>query len=58
MSSSTSTLVHVLLDEGQQGWRDEARPVLLVLAAPDELRIEVAVAALVGNLDGVAVILP
>ena len=28
---------------------DEVAPVLLVLAAPDELRIEVAVAALVGD---------
>ena len=27
---------------------DEVGPVLLVLAAPDELRIEIAVAALVG----------
>ena len=31
---------------------DEIGPVLLILAAPDELRIEVAVAALVGHADG------
>ena len=31
------------------------RPVLVVLAAPDELRVEVA--ALIGDLDGIAVVL-
>ena len=30
---------------------DEVAPVLLVLAAPDELRVEVAVAPLVGDAD-------
>ena len=29
----------------------------MVLAAPDELRVEVAVAALIGDLDGIAVVL-
>ena len=33
------------------------RPVLVVLAAPDELRVEVEVAALIGDLDGIAVVL-
>ena len=33
---------------------DEIGPVLLVLAAPDELRVEVGVAALVGHPDRVA----
>ncbi|MCY4090409.1 MAG: hypothetical protein OXF62_06285 [Caldilineaceae bacterium] len=31
---------------------DEVGPVLQVLAAPDELGVEVAVAALVGDLEG------
>ena len=42
--------VDLLLDEERRRLRDEVRPVLLVLAAPDELRVEVAVAALVGDL--------
>jgi len=33
----------------RRGVDDKVAPVLLVLAAPDELRIEVAVAALVGH---------
>ena len=31
---------------------DEIAPVLLVLAAPDQLRIEIAIAALVGDPNG------
>src|SRR5207247_2188809 len=36
---------------------DEVAPVLLVLAAPDELRIEVAVSALVGHAHRVLLVL-
>ena len=39
--------VHLLLDVERRRVDDEVAPVLYVLAAPDELRIEVAVAALV-----------
>jgi hypothetical protein len=38
-----------LLDVEGRGLDDEVAPVLLVLAAPDELGVEVAVAALVGD---------
>jgi hypothetical protein len=43
--------VDLLLDEERRRRDDQVGPVLLVLAAPDELRVEVAVAALVGDLD-------
>ena len=43
--------VHLLLDEERRYLHHEVRPVLLVLAAPDELRVEIAVAAFVGDLD-------
>ena len=36
---------------------DEIAPVLLVLAAPDELRVEVAVAAFIGDADWVQLLL-
>ena len=39
--------MHLLLDVERRRLDDEVAPVLLVLAAPDELRIEVAVAPLV-----------
>ena len=41
-----------LLDVEGRGVDDEVGPVLQVLAAPDELGVEVAVAALVGDLEG------
>ena len=41
--------MHLLLDVEGRGLDDEVAPVLLVLAAPDELGVEVAVAALVGD---------
>ena len=41
----------LLLDVERRRVDDEVAPVLLVLAAPDELRVEVAVAALVGDAD-------
>ena len=44
--------VDLLLDEQRRRLHDEVGPVLRVLAAPDELGIEVAVAALVSDLDG------
>ena len=37
--------LHLLLDVEGRGMDDEVRPVLLVLAAPDELGVEVPVAA-------------
>src|SRR6266508_3899468 len=43
----------LLLNVERWSVNDEVAPVLLVLAAPDELRIEVAVAPLVGDADGV-----
>ena len=48
--------VHLLLDVERRRLHDEVGEVLLVLAAPDELRVEVAVAALVRHLDGAAVV--
>ena len=47
----------LLLDVERRGMDDEIAPVLLVLAAPDELRVEVAVAALVGDADRVLLVL-
>ena len=41
--------VDLFLDVERRGVDDEVAPVLLILAAPDELRVEVAVAALVGH---------
>ena len=43
--------VHLLLDVERRRLDDEIGGVLLVLAAPDELRVEVAVAPLVGHAD-------
>ena len=43
--------VDLLLDEERRRLHDEIGPVLRVLAAPDELRVEVAVAPLAGDLD-------
>ena len=45
--------MYLLLDAYGRGLHDQVRPVLSVLAAPDELRVEVAVAPLVGHVDGV-----
>jgi hypothetical protein len=44
--------VDLLLNIEGRSLDDEVGPVLLVLAAPDELRVEVAVAALVGEPQG------
>ena len=41
------------LDIERRSVDDEVAPILLILAAPDELRIEVAVAPLVGHADRV-----
>ena len=49
--------VDLFLDVERRGVDDEVAPVLLILAAPDELRVEVAVAALVGDADGRFVLL-
>ena len=49
--------VDLFLDVERRGVDDEVAPVLLILAAPDELRIEVAVAALVGHADRVLLVL-
>lgn len=43
--------VHLLLDVERRRGHHEVRPVLLVLAAPHELRIEVAIAPLIGDAD-------
>ena len=43
--------VHLLLDVERRRLDHEIGGILLVLAAPDELRVEVAVAALIGNTD-------
>ena len=48
--------MHLLLDEQRRRLHHEVRPVLRVLAAPYELRVEVAVTPLVGHLDGAAVV--
>ena len=45
--------VNLLLDEERRRLNHEIRPVLRILAAPDQLRIEIAIAALVGNFDRV-----
>ena len=44
--------MHALLDVEGRRVDDEVGPVLLVLAAPDQLRVQVAVAPGVGELDG------
>jgi hypothetical protein len=41
----------LFLDVQRRGVDDKAAPVLLILPAPDQLRIEVTVAAFVGNAD-------
>jgi hypothetical protein len=43
--------VHLLLDVERRRLDDQIGPVLLVLAAPHELRVEIAVAALIGEPD-------
>ena len=48
----------LLLDVERRRVHDQVGPVLLVLAAPDELRVEVAVAPLVGHADRVLLVLP
>jgi hypothetical protein len=45
--------VHLLLDVERRRLDDQVGPVLLVLAAPDELRVQVAVAPLIGQPDRV-----
>ena len=47
----------LFLDVERRGVDDQVGPVLLILAAPDELRIEIAVAALVGDADRVLLVL-
>ena len=49
--------VDLLLDVERRRVDDEIAPVLLVLAAPDELGIEVAVAAVVGHAHRVLLLL-
>ena len=41
-----------LLDVERRRVDDEVGPVLLVLAAPDQLRVQIAVAAFVGDAEG------
>ena len=49
--------VDFFLDVERRRVDHEVAPVLLILAAPDELRVEIAVAALVGNTDRVLLLL-
>ena len=42
----------LLLDVERRRMNDEIAPILLILPAPDELGIEVAIAPLVGHADG------
>jgi hypothetical protein len=44
--------VDLFLDVERRGVHDQVGPVLLILAAPDQLRVQVAVAALIGHADG------
>src|SRR5262249_24415168 len=44
--------MNFLLDVERRRMHHEVGPVLLILAAPDQLRVQVAVAALVGHADG------
>ena len=50
--------VHPLLDVQRRGVHHQVRRVLLILAAPDELRVKVAVASFVCYLDGAALLIP
>jgi hypothetical protein len=43
--------VHLLLDVERRRLDNQVGPVLLVLAAPDELRVEIAIAPLIGEAD-------
>ena len=43
--------VQLLLDIERRRRDDQVRPVLLILAAPDQLRIKIAIAALIGQPD-------
>src|SRR5437867_26494 len=47
----------LLLDVERRSMDHEVAPVLLVLAAPDELGVQVAVAPLVGDSDGILCLL-
>src|SRR5271168_3061546 len=49
--------MHLLLDVERRRLDDQVGPVLLVLAAPDELRVEVAVAPVIGEPDRCLVLL-
>src|SRR5437879_5488837 len=48
-SSINNLGMDLLLDVERRRLDDEVAPVLLILAAPDELRVEIAVAPLVGD---------
>jgi hypothetical protein len=43
--------VHLFLDVEGRRLDDQVAPIVLVLAAPDELRVEVAMAPLIGEPD-------
>ena len=49
--------MHLLLNEKRRRLNDEVGPVLHVLATPDELRVEVAVAPLVRDLNRALIVL-
>src|SRR5439155_14094891 len=49
--------VDLLLDVERRGVDDEVAPVLFILPAPNELGVEITVAALVGNTNGMLLLL-
>jgi hypothetical protein len=49
--------MNLFLNIQRRRMNDQVRPILLVLAAPNQLRIEITVAALVGYSDGALLIL-
>ena len=49
--------MHLFLDIQRRRMHHQVGPVLLILAAPDQLRIEIAVATFVSHTDGALVIL-
>ena len=48
----------LVLDVQRRSLHHEVRPVLLVLAAPHQLRVQIPIAALVGDTDRALLLLP
>ena len=49
--------MHFLLDVERRCLDDQVRPVLFVLPPPHQLRVQIAIAPLIGNLDRVLLVL-